>query len=89
VVRTAPTRSAASASRSATCTVNTGRAGRTYPVKSHVRDQNRALVTSLAAVGSITYKKVACGEFSRVPTDLLETEATGGTSLRFEGDQLV
>ena len=36
-----------------------------------------------------TYKKVACREFSGVPTDVLDTEATGGTSLRFEGDQLV
>jgi glycine rich protein len=70
-------------------TVNTGRAGRTYPVKFQVRDQNGALVTSLAAVSSITYQRVTCGEFSGDPTDVLETEATGGTSLRFEGDQFV
>ena len=70
-------------------TVNTGRAGRTYPVKFQIRDQNGALVTSLAAVSSITYKKVACGGFSGDPTDSLETEATGGTSLRFEGDQFI
>jgi hypothetical protein len=70
-------------------TVNTGRAGRTYPVKFQVRDQNGALVTSLAAVSSITHKKVACGAFTGDPTDALETTATGGTSLRFEGDQFI
>jgi streptogramin lyase len=70
-------------------TVNTGRAGRTYPVKFQVRDQNGALVTDLAAVSSITYKQVACGSFSGDPTDALEATATGGTSLRFEGDEFV
>jgi transposase len=70
-------------------TVNTGRAGRTYPIKFQVRDQNGALVTSLAAVSSITHKPVACGAFSGDPTDALETTATGGTSLRFEGDQFI
>jgi hypothetical protein len=70
-------------------TVNTGRAGRTYPVKFQVRDQNGALVTSLAAVSSIANKQVACGSFSGDSTDALETTATGGTSLRFENDQFV
>jgi hypothetical protein len=70
-------------------TVNTGRAGRTYPVKFQVRDQSGALVTDLAAVSSITYKQVSCGSFSGDPTDALETTATGGTSLRFEGDQFI
>jgi sugar lactone lactonase YvrE len=70
-------------------TVNTGRAGRTYPVKFQVRDENGALVTSLAAVSSIKYKTVGCGSFSGDPTDALETTATGGSSLRFEDDQFV
>jgi Glycine rich protein len=70
-------------------TVNTGRAGRTYPVKFQVRDQNGALVTSLAAVTSITHKQVACGAFTGDPTDALETTASGGSSLRFEGDQFI
>jgi hypothetical protein len=70
-------------------TINAGRAGRTYPVKFQVRDENGALVTSLAAVSSITYKQVGCGSFSGDPSDALETTATGGTSLRFEDDQFV
>jgi hypothetical protein len=70
-------------------TVNTGRAGRTYPVKFQVRDQNGALVTSLAAVTSITHKQVACGAFTGDPTDALETTASGGTSLRIAGDEFV
>jgi hypothetical protein len=70
-------------------TVNTGRAGRTYPVTFQIRDQNGALVTSLAAVTSITYKKVECGGLSGEPTDALEAETTGGTSLRVEGDQFI
>ena len=69
--------------------VNTGRAGRTYPIKFQVRDQDGALVTSLAVVTSIKHKPVACGAFSGDPTDALETTATGGTSLRFEGEQFI
>jgi predicted dienelactone hydrolase len=70
-------------------TINTGRAGRTYPVKFQIRDHTGAPVTSLAAVSSITSKVIGCGEFSGDPTDALETTATDGTSLRFEDDQFV
>jgi hypothetical protein len=69
-------------------TINTGRAGGTYPVKFQVRDHTGALVTSLAAVSSIKSQPVGCT--SGDPTDALETTtATGGTSLRFEDDQFV
>jgi predicted dienelactone hydrolase len=70
-------------------TVNTGQAGKTYPVKFQVRDENGALVTHLNAVTSIAHKAVTCGSFSDDPTNALETTATGGTSLRFEDDQFV
>jgi hypothetical protein len=69
--------------------INSGRAGRTYPVKFQIRDENGTLVTSLAAVSSITYQAVSCGSFSADPADALETTSTGGTSLRFEDDQFV
>ena len=68
-------------------TTNTGRAGRTYPVKFQIRDHTGALVTSLAAVRSITYKEGSCA--SGDPTDAFETTAADGTSLRFEDDQFV
>jgi predicted dienelactone hydrolase len=70
-------------------TINTGRTGRTYPVKFQIRDENGTLVTSLAAVSSITSKAVSCGSSSAGPTDALETTTTDGTSLRFEDDQFV
>ena len=70
-------------------TINTGRAGRTYPVKFQIRDHTGALVTSLAAVNSITYKPVTCGSVSTDPTDALETTPAEGTSLRLEEDRFV
>jgi hypothetical protein len=71
-------------------TINAGRAGRTYPVKFQIRDENGTLVTSLAEVSSIRSKAVSCGSFSGDPSDALETTtATGDTSLRFEDDQFV
>ena len=70
-------------------TVNTGKAGRTYPVKWQLRDTSGALVTTLAAVSDIKYKKVTCGSFSGDPTDALETTATGGTTLRNDGSQYI
>jgi predicted dienelactone hydrolase len=68
---------------------NTGRAGRTYPVKFQIRDENGTHVTSLGAVNSIKFLSVSCGPLSGDPSDPLETTATGDTSLRFEDDQFV
>jgi uncharacterized protein YodC (DUF2158 family) len=65
--------------------VNMGRAGRTYPVKWHITDANGNEVTSLSAVSSIKHKPVTCGSFSGDPTDALETTATGGTGLSYNG----
>jgi hypothetical protein len=70
-------------------TANTGRTGRTYPVKFQIRDKNGTLVTNLAAVTSIKSKEVPCGSFSGDPSDALETTATGPTSVRFEDDHFV
>jgi YVTN family beta-propeller protein len=69
-------------------TVNTGHAGRTYPVKWQLTDSSGAQVTSLSAVVSITYESVSCSTFAGNPTDALPAGSTGGSSLRYDGQYI-
>jgi hypothetical protein len=64
--------------------INIGKAGRTYPVKWQLKDQDGNFVSALTAVKSINYMSTQCGAFSADPVDVLETASTGDTLLRYD-----
>jgi hypothetical protein len=64
--------------------INTGKAGRTYPVKWQLKDKNDVFVSALTAVKFINYMPTQCGAFSTDPVDALETASTGDTMLRYD-----
>lgn len=53
-------------------TVNTGKAGRTYPLKWQLRDGSGAFISTLSAVTAISIKPTSCSAFTGDPTDALE-----------------
>ena len=68
-------------------TVNTGTAGRTYPIKWKLVSPTGASLGDSSLIKDSKFKSTPCASFSSDVTDALETTATGGTSLRFDGSQ--
>lgn len=64
--------------------VNTGKAGKTYPIKWQLHDANGTLVSSLGAISGLSVKATSCSGFSGDPTDALETTTSGASGLRYD-----
>ena len=65
--------------------VNTGNAGKSYPVKWSLKNMAGQNVSDLGAVKSITYKAVGCDAFAGGPTDeLVDAVVAGGSGLRYD-----
>lgn len=64
--------------------VNTGKVGRTYPVKWTMTNPGGSFATSLSAVSTITYTSVPCGSFGSGTSNPLTTTTTGNSSLRYD-----
>jgi hypothetical protein len=65
-------------------TVNTGRAGKRYPVKFQLTDASGMYFSDLVTVSSLTVKNTSCSAFSSSPTDALEISTTQGPGLHYD-----
>lgn len=64
--------------------INTGKAGRAYPVKWQLTGASGQHVTALAAITGLTYKPTSCTAFTTDPAGAITATAAGGTSLRYD-----
>jgi hypothetical protein len=66
--------------------LNTGKAGRTYPIKWQLTDASGAFVGDLSAITSITAEPggMACG--SSDTTEVLQEATGGGSTARYDSD---
>lgn len=71
--------------------VNTGRSGRTYPLRWQLTDADGASIRSLDAVTGLTVKATSCAAFTSDPAGATAAAASGGTRLRYDsaGSQYV
>src|SRR5206468_1414285 len=69
-----------------TPTVNTGKAGRTYPVKWQLQDANGGYISTLNAVAQVDMQPTPCGDFATDPDSTMTVTTAGATSLRYDRD---
>jgi hypothetical protein len=76
--------------------VNTGKYGRTYPIKWQLRDSSGALISDSAAQALVAtmsggQKATTCDNFNLLDSDALEESTTGSTFLRYDAtsDQFI
>jgi len=67
-----------------TPTVNTGRAGRTYPVKWQLQDAIGSYISTPTAVVQVVIQRTPCDDFAADPSSTLTATAAGSTSLRYD-----
>jgi len=70
-------------------TVNTGSAGKTYPVKWQLTSPTGTSLGDPSLIKDTKFKSTACGTLSSDPTDALETTTTASAGLRFDGSQWI